>query len=93
MCDMADNDEDRGRSRRPGAEDRGWSNTGWVLGGQTIGRSGDTMCDLHRAQGDKEHGFLGLASKPRSMVSPGLASKPLASGFPVWASKLAGMVW
>jgi hypothetical protein len=24
-CDMACNDEDRGRSRRPGAEDRGWS--------------------------------------------------------------------
>jgi hypothetical protein len=29
--------------------------------------------------------FLGLASKPRSTVSPGLASKPIASGFPVWA--------
>jgi hypothetical protein len=24
-CSMACNDEDRGRSRRPGAEDRGWS--------------------------------------------------------------------
>jgi hypothetical protein len=24
-CDMAGNDEDRGMSRRPGAEDRGWS--------------------------------------------------------------------
>jgi hypothetical protein len=24
-CDMADSDEDRGRSRRPGVKDRGWS--------------------------------------------------------------------
>jgi hypothetical protein len=24
-CDMADSDEDRGRSRRPSVEDRGWS--------------------------------------------------------------------
>jgi hypothetical protein len=24
-CDMAGSDEDCGRSRRPGAEDRGWS--------------------------------------------------------------------
>jgi hypothetical protein len=30
-----------------------------VLGGQTIGRSGDTVCGLHRARGDEEHGFLG----------------------------------
>jgi hypothetical protein len=29
---MAGNDEDRGKSRRPGAEDRGWSSTGQVLG-------------------------------------------------------------
>jgi hypothetical protein len=31
----------------------------WVLGGQTIGRSGDTVCGLHRARGDEEHGILG----------------------------------
>jgi hypothetical protein len=36
------------------------------------------VCGLHRAQGDEEYIFLGLASKPRSTVSPGLASKPLA---------------
>jgi hypothetical protein len=34
-------DEDRGRSRRPGAEDYEWSSTGRVLGGWTIGRSSD----------------------------------------------------
>jgi hypothetical protein len=42
-------------------------------------RSGDTVCDLHRAQGDEDRGFLGSASKPRSTVSPGLASKPVAT--------------
>jgi hypothetical protein len=68
MCDMVDSDEDRGRSRRPGAEDWGLSSTGRVLGGWTIEMSGDVMCSLHRAQGDEEREFLGLASKPRSMV-------------------------
>jgi hypothetical protein len=57
-----------------------------------IERSGDAVCDLHRAQGDK-HGFLGLASKPKWTISPDLASIPVASGFPVWASKLAATVW
>jgi hypothetical protein len=62
------------------------------------------VSDLHRAQGDEEHGFLGLASKLRSMVSPNLASKLMAtvlvvglkitrSGFLVWASKPAAAVW
>jgi hypothetical protein len=32
---------------------------GRVLGGREIRRSGDTMCDLHRARGDKKCGFLG----------------------------------
>jgi hypothetical protein len=55
---MVSSDEDRGRSRRPSAEDRGWSSTDQVLGGQTVERSGDVMCDLHRAQGDEEHMLL-----------------------------------
>jgi hypothetical protein len=67
-CGMAGSDKDRGRSRRPGVEDHGWSSIGQVLGGQTIGRSGDAMCGLYHAQGDNEHEFLGLASKPRLMV-------------------------
>jgi hypothetical protein len=33
--------------------------TGRVLGGQAIERSGDTVCSLHRAHGEEEHGFLG----------------------------------
>jgi hypothetical protein len=32
--------------------------TGRVLSGQTIRRSGDALCGLHRARGDKERGFL-----------------------------------
>jgi hypothetical protein len=52
-CSMACNDEDHDRSRRPGAEDRGWSHrsdTQW---------SGGAVCGLHQARGDKERGFLG----------------------------------
>jgi hypothetical protein len=33
--------------------------TGRVLSGQTIGRSGDAVCSLHRALGDEKRGFLG----------------------------------
>jgi hypothetical protein len=58
-CDMVDNDEDCGRSRRPGAEDWRWSSTCRVLGGRMIGRSSDVVCSLFRAQGDKECRFLG----------------------------------
>jgi hypothetical protein len=97
---MAGSDYDRGRSRRLGAEDRGWTSTGWVLGGWTIERSSDAMCGLHRAQGDEESGFFSSASKPRSMVSPGLASKPgvvwpqnHSLGFPGLASKPVATIW
>jgi hypothetical protein len=33
--------------------------TGRVLDGQVVERSGDTMCGLYHARGDKEGGFLG----------------------------------
>jgi hypothetical protein len=46
---MAGSEEDRGKSRRLGAEDWEWSSTSQVLGGRTIERSGDAMCSLHRA--------------------------------------------
>jgi hypothetical protein len=57
-CGMVCSDEDRGRSRRPGAEDQDGC-TGRVLGGWAIERSGATVCGLHHACGDKERGFLG----------------------------------
>jgi hypothetical protein len=58
-CGMVRNDEDRDRSRRPGVEDRGWSSTGWILSGQTIGRSSYAVCGLHHAYGDEECRFIG----------------------------------
>jgi hypothetical protein len=67
--------------------------TGRELSARTIERSGDAVCGLHHAQGDEECRFLGSTSKQRSTVSPGLASKPMASGFPVWTSKLTATVW
>jgi hypothetical protein len=67
-CSIVGNDEDRDKSRRPGAEDRGWSSTSRVLDCRMIERSGDAVCGLHRAQGDEECGFLSLTSKPRSTV-------------------------
>jgi hypothetical protein len=56
---MVGSDEDRGRSRRSGVNDRGLSDTCWVLGGRTIERSDDIMCCLHRARGYEERRFLG----------------------------------
>jgi hypothetical protein len=35
---MVGSNEDRGRSRRPGAKDRRWLGIGQVLNGRTIGR-------------------------------------------------------
>jgi hypothetical protein len=58
-CDMVGRDKDLDRSRRPGADYRGWSITGWVLGSRTIGRSSDAVYGLHSAQVDEERGFLG----------------------------------
>jgi hypothetical protein len=92
-CDMAGSDEDHGRSRRPSVEDRGWSSIGQVLSGWTIKRSGDAVYGLHHTQGDEEHGFLGLASKPWATLSLGLTSKPVASCFPIWALEPAATVW
>jgi hypothetical protein len=56
---MAGSDEDHDRSKRPSAENRGWSITGQVLSGRTIRRSGDAVCGLHRAREDEERVFLG----------------------------------
>jgi hypothetical protein len=42
--------------------------TGRVLGGRTIGKSGDVVYGLHHVREDEERAFLGSASKPRSTV-------------------------
>jgi hypothetical protein len=46
-CGMACSDEDHGKSRRHGAEDRGR-----VLGGRAIERSSGAVCGLHLVRGD-----------------------------------------
>jgi hypothetical protein len=73
--------------------------TGHLLSGQAIERSGGAVCRLYRARRDEERGFLGWASKRRSMVCQrfglkptgtifsGLASKPVAMVFSGWVSK------
>jgi hypothetical protein len=91
-CSRAGSDEDHDRSRRPGVEDQGWSSTGRVLGGRMIERSRDVVCGLHHARGDEERWFLGLTSKSRLKVSPDLGSKSVATGFPIWASKLTATI-
>jgi hypothetical protein len=61
---MMGSEEDRDRSRRIGAED--WddeAHVGYLVPGRSRGR-------VHRAQGDGERGFLGLASKSRLTFFP-----------------------
>jgi hypothetical protein len=67
-CDMTGSDKYRGRRRRLGVDDRGWSNTSRILGGRTIGRLGDAVCDHHTCGGDEKHGFSSLASKSVVLV-------------------------
>jgi hypothetical protein len=83
-CDMAGIYVDRGKCMRLGAEDRGLASTGRVLSGWVIERSCDAVCGMYRARGEEDLGFLGLASKTRSMVSPGLATKSVATVFMVF---------
>jgi hypothetical protein len=42
------------------------------------------VCGLHHVQGNDERVFLGFASKPRSTVSPDLASKPMTTVLVGW---------
>jgi hypothetical protein len=80
-CGKACSDEDRGRSRRPGAEDRGWSHrsgTRWPGGRE------DGWRRVRSAPGTRRLGarvsWLSLKTK-------------VVEGFPVWASKPATLVW
>jgi hypothetical protein len=77
---MTCSDEDRDSSRRPGAEDQGWSHRSG-FGGRAVERSGDAVCCLHRARGDEERRFLGGALKPRSTVCEWFGLKTYCDGF------------
>jgi hypothetical protein len=74
-CDMACSDEDHGRSRRPGVDNRGWSNTGRLLGGRTIESLGDAVCGLH-CEMRSESFLVWPQNQGRRFVSD-LASKQL----------------
>jgi hypothetical protein len=84
---MACSDEDRGRSRRPDAKDRGWSyrsGTRWP-GGREIGwrrvRSAPGTWRLEAA------GFLVEPQNQGGGGFPGLGLKTGSSGLVIWASK------
>jgi hypothetical protein len=49
-CGTTSSDEDHGKSRRPGVEDRGWVSTCRLFSGWTIRTLGDAVCGLHCAQ-------------------------------------------
>jgi hypothetical protein len=55
---MAGSDENRGKSRRPSAEDYGWSSADRLLGGRTIERLGDDVCGLYMHKETRSPGFL-----------------------------------
>jgi hypothetical protein len=82
-CGMACSNEDHGRSRRPGAEDRGWSHrsgTRWPV----VKRSGGTVCGLHLARGDRSTGFLVEPQNQGRQFVSGLALKPLGQFSSIW---------
>jgi hypothetical protein len=66
--------------------------TGRVLGGRTIGRSGDTVCSLHRTRGYEEREFLGWASKLRSMICQWFGLKITGTVCQWFGLKTFGMV-
>jgi hypothetical protein len=96
-CGMACSDEDRGRSRRPGAEDQGWSHKsdiGWPSG-RDVGwrRVWSASCTWRRgARVSWLTGCEWFGLKITRTVSSGLALKPAATVFSSLASKLVAMV-
>jgi hypothetical protein len=92
-CGMSDSDGDHGRSRRPGAEDRGWSSIGWVLSGRMMGRSGDTEHKETRSTGflvepqNQGRRFLLVWPHNWSLGFPGLGLKIDSYNLVIWALK------
>jgi hypothetical protein len=78
---MACSDEDRGRSRRPSAEDRGWSHgsgTRWPDGREVGWRRVRSAPGTWRLEARVS--WLSLKTK-------------VMEGLPIWASKPAALVW
>jgi hypothetical protein len=91
-CEMTGNDEDHGRSRRPGAEDWGWSSTDWVLGGWIIERS--APCTMRRGAWvswfglkTKVYGLSVVWTQNHWVRFPGLGLKTGSYGLVIWSSK------
>jgi hypothetical protein len=80
-CDMACSDEHRGTSRRPSAEDRGWSHRSGtrVPGGREVG-----WRRVRSAPG---------TWRPEARVSWLSLKTKVVEGFPVWSSKPAALFW
>jgi hypothetical protein len=83
---MAGSDEDLGRSRRPRAEDWGWSDTARVLDDRTIERL-VTPCAIYTVYKEiRRAGFL-VWPQNQGRWFPGLGLKSGSSGLVIWASK------
>jgi hypothetical protein len=83
-CGMACSDEDCGRSRRPGAEDQGWSHrsgTRWP-GGRVAPCA---VCTWHVET--RNTSFLVEPQNQGGEGFPGLVLKTGRSGLVIWASK------
>jgi hypothetical protein len=78
---MACSDEDRDRSRRPGAEDRGWSHRSGTR------RSGGREVGWHHVR--SAPGTWRLEAR----VSCLSLKTKVVEGFSIWASKPAALVW
>jgi hypothetical protein len=80
-CCMACSDEDRGRSRRPSAEDQGWSHrsdTRWPGGRVAL----CAVCNMHVET--RSVSFLVEPQNQGRRFTSGSASKPLGRFLPVW---------
>jgi hypothetical protein len=77
---MACSDENRGRSRRPGVEDRGWSRkSGTRRPGSLVAPC--AVCTWHVET--RSAGFLVEPQNQRRWFVSGLASKPLGRFSPI----------
>jgi hypothetical protein len=82
---MAYSNEDHGRSRRPGAEDRGWSHRSGVAGRSRDRVAPCAVCTVHMET--RSASFLVEPQNQGRRFVSGLASKPLRRFFAVLASK------
>jgi hypothetical protein len=82
-CGMVCNDDDRGRSRRPGAEDRGWSQSRYSVARRLRGRVVlCAVCTVHMET--RSASFLVEPQNQGRRFVSDLASKSLRQFLSVW---------